>query len=227
MPRTRLLNQLADMIDAVDRPHPVRVGIDGPGASGKTTLANDLIEHLQSRNRPVIHASVDGFHNPPEIRYQQGRDSVTGYYHDSFNHHAITTSLLLPLGPTGDRNYTPARYDFRTESEVEPQTHTAPHNAVLLFEGVFVLRDELRDHFDFTCYVDVDFEETTRRAAHRDAEHFGSPHAVTQRYRTRYIPGQQLHLDSAQPHRRANVVIDNNNPHHPTLHINHTSQSLL
>ena len=169
MPRQTLLNQLADMIAAVDRPHPVRVGIDGPGASGKTTLADELVAHLQSRGRPVIRASVDGFHNPPEVRYQRGKDSVEGYYHDSFNHDAITESLLAPLGPDGSRTYTPARYDFRTESEVETQTHDAPDNAVLLFEGVFVLREELRGHFDFTCYVDVDFNETTRRAMDRDA----------------------------------------------------------
>lgn len=217
MPRIKIINQLADLIAAVDRPHPVRVGIDGPGASGKTTLADELVEPLQQRGRPVIRASIDGFHHPPAVRYQRGKDDVAGYYHDSFDHTGMRRVLLEPLGPGGDRNYRVAQYDFRTESPVDAPMQIAKTNAVLIFEGVFVLRPELREHFDYRVYVDVDFDETTRRAMRRDADHFGSPNAVQDRYVTRYVPGQRMHLDHAQPHRHAHAVIDNNDPQRPQI----------
>ena len=45
-------------------------------------LADELIEPLRARGRSVIRASIDGFHNPREIRHQQGRDCPKGYYED-------------------------------------------------------------------------------------------------------------------------------------------------
>ncbi len=48
--------------------------------------------------RPVIRASLDGFHNPSVVRYERGRLSPEGYYLDSFNYRALLDNLLLPLG---------------------------------------------------------------------------------------------------------------------------------
>ncbi len=217
MLRRKIIELLAERIAAIGLPHPVRVGIDGPGASGKTTLADELVAPLQRRGRPVIRASVDGFHHPSAVRYRRGRDDVAGYYHDSFDHAAMRRALLEPLGPGGDLKYRAAQYDFRTESPVDAPIESADPGAVLVFEGVFVLRPELRGHFDYRVYVDVDFDETTRRAMRRDADHFGSADAVHERYTTRYVPGQRMHLDHAQPHRHAHAVIDNNDPQRPKI----------
>ena len=40
MSRNQVLDQLADIVVAIERPHPVRVAVDGVDAAGKTTLAN-------------------------------------------------------------------------------------------------------------------------------------------------------------------------------------------
>src|SRR5687768_8892138 len=84
MNRPALLEALADRIAAVVRPHPLRVAIDGVDGVGKTTLANELVDPLRRRGRPVIRASIDGFHNPRSVRYRLGRSSPEGYYKDSF-----------------------------------------------------------------------------------------------------------------------------------------------
>lgn len=68
MKRSELLNELASRIVAIERPHPARVGIDGVDAAGKTTLANELVPFIEDRGRPVIRASIDGFHNPAKVR---------------------------------------------------------------------------------------------------------------------------------------------------------------
>ena len=64
------------------------------------------------------------------------------------------------------------------------------------------------------------FTETQRRAAIRDAELFGSEAAVLDRYAVRYVPGQRLYFRQAHPQASANVVVDNEDPDHPSLQLN-------
>ena len=79
-------NAIANRLAAIKLPHPLRVGIDGVSASGKTVLADELAVVLQKMNREVIRTGIDGFHNPPEIRHRRGSMSVEGYVEDSFDY---------------------------------------------------------------------------------------------------------------------------------------------
>jgi uridine kinase len=100
---------------------------------------------------------------------------------------------------------------------VAASTRTAAPDSILLFDGVFLLRPELADLWDFSIFVDVSFEETRRRAAERDATRFGSPEATLRRYAARYVPGQQLYFAEARPQEAADVVVENADFDHPTL----------
>jgi uridine kinase len=167
--RTELIDYLAHRIIQIQKGHPLRVAIDGPDAAGKTTLAQELISPLQARGRPVIRASIDGFHNPARIRRKLGSTSPEGYYHHSFNYRALIDGLLSPLGPGGSRQYILAVFDYRADSAVEASAVEADVNAVLLFDGVFLLRPDLIEYWDFTIFVEADFDTTVRRAERRDA----------------------------------------------------------
>jgi uridine kinase len=217
MERARVISGLASRILRVERPHPVRVAVDGPDAAGKTTLAQELAAPIRARGRPVIRASVDGFHNPAALRHRRGARSPEGYYRDSFDYRALTESLLIPLGPGGSRRYRVAVFDHRTDSNVEAPVQLAEENAVLLFDGVFLLRPELAGHWDFTVFVDASFETTLARAEERDAASFGGVEEVRRRYAQRYIPGQRLYLSEARPKERADVVVDNNDARNPRI----------
>ena len=215
MQRPQLLENLTGRIAEIRLPHPVRVAIDGVDAAGKTTLAEELVPLLQAHGRPVIRASIDGFHNPAHIRYQRGPTSPEGYYRDSFNYEALTELLLSPLGPDGTRRYWSAAFNHRTDSEVQISLETAEPHAVLIFDGVFLLRQELRGHWDFTIFVEAAFEVTLERAMQRDRSLFGSPEEVRRRYEQRYIPGQRLYFEECQPKERAMLTVDNNAPLFP------------
>ena len=217
MERSRLVDYLAGRIQRVERPHPVRVAVDGPDAAGKTTLAQELVAPLQARGRPVIRASIDGFHNPAGVRHRRGRTSPEGYYYDSFNYGALAESLLAPLGPGGSRRYVSEVFDYQADACVRAPAREAEVNAVLLFDGVFLLRPELAAHWDFTIFVDAAFEITLARAERRDAAMFGGVEEVRGLYRRRYIPGQKLYLAEARPKERAEVIVDNNDPLHPSV----------
>jgi len=217
--RAALLTRLADLIVQVRRPHPVRVAIDGMAAAGKTFLADELMIPIQRRGRPVIRASVDEFHRPRAERYRRGANSPQGYYYDAFDYAAVRNALLLPLGPGGSRRYRLATFDFRADAPVVAPPRAAPDDAVLLCDGVFLLRSELDDCWDFRILVQVDDEVAVRRACQRDQHLFGEGDVVAARYWERYVPAQRIYLETVRPRERADVVVDNDDPLHPKMSI--------
>lgn len=208
--RQQALEQLAALILTRKAAHPLRVAIDGVDGAGKTFLADELITPI-APFRPVIRASIDRFHYPREYRYRQGVDSPAGYYQDSFDNQALIDLLLHPLGPEGNRIYQTGKYNYRENAALDEPSHTAPINAVLLFDGVFLLRPELVAYWDFRIFVDADFQVSVPRAVQRDLRNGAGDNeaALLQRYQTRYVPGQQLYFQQAQPRQHADVVWEN------------------
>jgi uridine kinase len=220
MDRVEAIEVLVEMIGGLDLGRPVRVGIDGLSCAGKTVLADELVAPLEGVGRQVIRASLDGFHNPRAVRHRQGRDCPQGYYEDSFDYAGVVSNVLAPLGPEGDRRYCAAQFDFRTDSPVACEWALAGEEAVLIFEGVMLLRPELLPHWDFTVYVDADAEVVLERAFARDGGRLGAEAGTRAAYEGRYLPAQELYNASACPLARAHVVLENNNPAHPELIVN-------
>jgi uridine kinase len=215
--RDAVLAIVCERILAVRRPHPVRVAVDGVDGAGKTTLADELAPLIERRGRPVVRASVDGFHRPRAERLRRGAESADGYFEDSFDYAALRAALLEPLGPGGDRRYRTAVFDFRSDVPREGGTGLAPADAILLFDGVFLLRPKLNDLWDFRIFVEADFEETLRRALARDVELFGSVEATRRRYERRYIPGQRIYLGAVAPRELADLVLLNDDARRPVI----------
>ncbi len=217
MTRRQVLEQLADLIVGVSKPHPVRVAIDGVDAAGKTTLANELVAPVESRGRPVIRATIDGFHRPRGERYRRGQTSPVGYYNDSFDYESVRNELLEPLGPGGSMRYRTATFDYHLDDFIDEQPQTASPDSVLLFDGIFLLRSELNDLWDFRIFLQTDFDVALKRAIERDAMLRGSEDRIRERYAKRYAPGQRIYLDRVRPQRIADVLVDNNDPDNPAV----------
>ena len=84
---------------------------------------------------------------------------------------------------------------------------TAEPDAILLLDGVFLMRPELNDLWDFRIFLEIGFEVSLERAVRRNAEGIASEEALRERYEKRYIPGQRLYLDSVKPREIADLVI--------------------
>ncbi|TCO34248.1 uridine kinase [Kribbella steppae] len=218
--RAETLAELAELVLAVDRPHPVRVAIDGCSAAGKTTLADELAQVLRDRTeREVIRVGIDYFKRAVVLRTAYPVDSPEGYYLDTWDNQAIRDRLLIPLGPDGDRRYTAGLMDPSAQNALKTPTAVAAEDAVLLADGAFLQRPELDAYWDLRVYVDITFDEVLRRGIARDQHWMTSPEAAEHRYRTKYIPGERLYVDQIQPHLRAQIVLNNQNPTTPTLTI--------
>jgi uridine kinase len=100
-------------------------------------------------------------------------------------------------------------FDHIRDEPVDEPPQSVGEGAVLLFDGVFLLRPELAASWDLSIFLRVDPEVSLNRALERDIALFGSADAVEARYRRRYLPGQALYSERADPEGHADVLIDN------------------
>ena len=216
--REDALGRLAALVKQRLKHGTLRVAIDGIDAAGKTTLADELAELLERADRPVLRASIDGFHHPASVRHIRNKEQPAySYYGDSFDYQTLRSVLLDPLRPGGEHIVRTRVFDFRIDLPVEKAPLRVQPGTVLLFDGVFLLRPELEGCWDLSVFVQVDPAISLRRASTRDMALFGTSGATERRYRERYLPGQELYLSLVQPDQRAEVLIDNNDPAAPIL----------
>lgn len=215
--RQAMVDRLAAHVAAVVRPHPVRVTVDGPDATGKTTLADELAARLAMTGREVIRASLDDFGRPRSMRYRAGRDSADGYYRDAFDLDGLVEHLLDPLGPGGTRRHRTAIFDLDRDVSLGTTPSTAAVDAILVVDGVFLLRPELVGGWDLRIELAVGLPTVRRRALDRDVPRLGSRDEVEARYRARYLPAQAAYLERDRPLEAADVVVENEDPVHPRL----------
>jgi uridine kinase len=196
-------------IEASRLSHPLRVAIDGRTACGKTTLADEIADALRRRGRSVIRTSIDGFHRPKAERYARGRNSPEGYYFDARDLTAIRGLLLDPLGEGGDLRYRTAVFDLEADAPVKEEPRLASADDVLIVDGTFLQRRELRSAWDLAVYVDVPEALAATRGAQRDAERLGGPAAAAALYRERYQPAFLIYAQTCDPRVIADIVFDN------------------
>ncbi|MFI6068676.1 cytidylate kinase family protein [Micromonospora sp. NPDC051227] len=212
--RDELLGRVAEAVGSVTVAHPTRVAIDGPPAAGKTTLADELAVVLREQGRDVIRATIDDFLFPRTRRYPRGEYSAEGCYYDTHDYDALNRVLLDPLGPGGDRRFQPAVYDRNADAVLSPPVTAAPADAVLVFDGVFLLRPELIDRWDLRIFVSTALEMTVDRAVIRERR-VSTRADIERRWRDRYIPSQQLYFATARPTQHADIVVHNDEPQRP------------
>jgi uridine kinase len=200
---------------ALSRPDQrLLVAVDGVDGSGKTTFAETLVDQLRSYGRKAVVVHVDDFMNLTSIRHRKGRESPEGYVHDSYDYDSLTRYVLDPLSPDGDGWFRPGIVDRVGDvARQQPLEYSAP-GTVTIVEGLFLLRDELVNWWDYSIFLAVDTETSLARKSRRDGLVLDSTNPLTRRY----VEGQRAYLSSCRPHERATWVLDNTDrttPHLP------------
>lgn len=217
MLRDELISILAISVLELKTNHPIRVGISGITASGKTTIANELAKELQSRKKNVIRTSIDNFHHPKSIRYRQGKESAIGYYEDAHDYESFKEKLLIPLGPKGDLHFQTDSLDLERDEYVHPELQLASKDMILIVDGTFLFKKDLIDLYDYKIFVKTDFELARSRGAKREEKNFGSYEIAQDMFKNRYHAACKLYLEQHLPELHADVVVHNNNLKNPTL----------
>jgi uridine kinase len=177
------------------------IGIAGGSGSGKTTVAQEILQRV----------------GPDRIAYIQ-HDS---YYKDltglpptqrkevNFDHpNSLETELLIrhvEKLKAGQPIEVPV-YDFSTDSRTGETFMVQPHR-VIIVEGILIfVEPALRDLFDVKIFVDTDPDVRLIRRLQRDISERGrSVESVIKQYQSTVRP---MHLEFVEPSKRyADVII--------------------
>ena len=220
--RDRVLDEIADLVCAHGGPRTL-VGIDGRSGAGKSTFADELAVRLAARGLAAVRSTTDSFHRSRGERLSRGATSGDGYYLDSHQLDVIVDELLEPFAQ-GAANVRTAAFDEPSDTPVDTVVAVEPV-AVLVFDGLFLQRIELADHWDITVFLDADGRRDrewlsflldelpdgdSARAATLDAR-------LTRARWPRYRDGWRTYVDRVNPASAATLLVDNNDFGRPTL----------
>ena len=186
------LARAVEAIARLPRDRRTLVAVDGLDGAGKTTFADLLATRL---DRPVVRVREDDFLNPAAIRHARGRESPEGFFLDSYDLGALARELLDPFAAGGP--FRRRWHDVIADRAVLGADEHAPAGALLLLDGLFLHRDELRDRWDLSILLQVAPELAAARLRERE----GKPN------RPRYILGLQRYFSECEPASRASLVL--------------------
>jgi uridine kinase len=204
-----LLGELRAELRQHHRRGRLLVAVDGRDGAGKTLFADALADVLREDGSTVFRASADDFHRPRAERYARGRASAEGHYRDSYDNDALLERLLRPF--RAGAPFVTAAHDLDQDRRIEAAADVAPADAVLLVDGLFLLRPELRDVWNWSVWLDVPLDVAFLRMAERD----GSDPNPLATSNARYRDGFELYLKDGDPRGRASVIVDNTDSAHP------------
>ena len=190
----------------VPRDRSVLVAITGIDASGKGYVTARLEAALADRGVKVARIGIDGWLNLPGVRFGS-TDPGGHFYRHAFRFDALFADLVLPLR---DRRSIRLEADFAEETATAYRRHVYDFQDVdvILLEGIFLLKRELRSAYDLSVFLDCTFETALDRAIARSQE--GLPPAETiAAYRAIYFPAQEVHFERDAPRRAATLVVPN------------------
>lgn len=201
----------------------VLVGVDGRSGVGKSTFADELAEVLRERGHVVLRSTTDSFHRPRDERSKRGTASAEGYFLDSHQLDRIVNDLLIPFRQGADEVLI-AAFDEPSDTPAQ-RTIGVTRRAMLLFDGLFLHRQEFETMWDDSVYLDADerldaewlhflLDDLPTGPSERAAE---LDHRLGVARWPRYRHGWSSYVDSVAPRRLATLVVDNSDLAHPRL----------
>jgi uridine kinase len=183
------------------QPATLTIGIAGGSGSGKTTVAQEILERVGADR--IAFLQHDSYYKdlsglPPAQRAEL-----------NFDHpNSLETGLLIEhiLALQGGKSVEVPIYDFSIHSRTA-QTFTVAPKRVIIVEGILIFVDAgLRELFNLKIFVDTDPDIRFIRRLQRDISERGrSTQSVIKQYQATVRP---MHLEFVEPSKRyADVII--------------------
>jgi uridine kinase len=184
-----------------DKPTPIVIGIAGGTGSGKTTVANGILNRV-GKDR-IAYLPHDAYYRDlHDLPYEQ-RAAINFDHPDSLESELMIKHVLqLKQWKSVDIPI----YDFSIHTRTDKTIHVQAH-PVIIVEGILIFAEpELRKIFDVKIFVDTDPDIRFIRRLERDiAERGRTTDMVIHQYLSTVRP---MHLDFVEPSKRyADVII--------------------
>lgn len=188
------------------RTEPLVVGIAGGTCSGKSTLAQRLVEAL-GRDRAVWILQDSYYRHRPDLTLEER--AAVNYDHPE----ALEFSLLLKhlKELRARREVQVPDYDFATHLR-HPESRRVLPSPVIVVDGILLFHlPELRQHFDLRAFVHADPEVRFARRMQRDIQERGrTPASVIDQWHKTVDPMHRSFVEPSRAH--AHVCLDGEAP---------------
>ena len=148
------------------------IGIAGETASGKSTIAFDIIETVQNFANEYLIENVitrintdDYYFDRSDIVKKAGSFAEFAKHYDLDVPEALELELMkrhIKTLLSGKQVYLP-EYDMSGTAIRRDDVKLAHPSKIIISEGLFTLTDKVADAFDFKIYVDVSFKTQKER----------------------------------------------------------------
>ena len=185
----------------MEHPDPLVIGIAGGSGSGKTTVAQGILQRVGPDRIAFI--QHDSYYKDLSGLPPTQRSEI------NFDHpNSLETELLIKhIASLRDgKSVEVPIYDFSTDRRTD-KTFTVQSHRVVLVEGILIFAEpELRKMFDVKIFVDTDSDLRFIRRLERDIHERGrTTESVIQQYQSTVRP---MHLEFVEPSKRyADVII--------------------
>ncbi|WP_085369333.1 hypothetical protein [Leifsonia sp. NCR5] len=141
-PRVLFLRELVGEVTRSYGHGRTMVAVDG--VTDTAPFADDLAEVFREAGYDTFRASMTDFHRPRADRTRLGPESALDYYRGSFDYVTFRRVLIDPFRMAGSTGFQTAAFDERRDVPMESRWETSGQDAVLVVDGEFLLRPELR-----------------------------------------------------------------------------------
>ena len=186
---------------------PVIITIAGGSGSGKTTVAQKIMNKFKGQN--IILIKLDDYYKRLDDMTYEERTKVNYDHPNSIDFDLFYYQLNSLVNGIGVDKPT---YDFTIHNRSEIIEHINPAN-IILIEGILVLQDErIRNLSDIKVYVDTDSDLRFIRRLKRDTEERGrSVESVINQYLSTVRPMHEAFVERTKKY--ADVIIPNDKNH--------------
>jgi uridine kinase len=182
------------------------VAISGIDGSGKGTLAKAIDRDLSRAGLRVAVIGLDPWHRPKRERFSD-RDPPGHFYSAAFRFDDLFSTLVDPLRQHRSVETTASLLDLATDRSYEHRFELRDIDVILL-EGIFLLKRELRARYDLSIWIDCTFDVALARALERNQEG-QSREELTRDYDQIYFAAQRIHFLRDDPRGFADLVVNN------------------
>lgn len=180
---------------------PLVIGVAGGTGSGKTTIANVILERVGPER--VAYLPHDAYYKDLSGLPEKQRKAVNFDHPNSLDNQLMSEHIQALK--RGETIYLPV-YDFTTDSRTK-ETIAVDPQPVIIVEGILIFAEpDLRDEMDIKIFVDTDADVRFIRRLQRDIEERGrTVESVIHQYQSTVRP---MHLEFVEPSKRyADVII--------------------
>jgi uridine kinase len=174
------------------------VAVDGRHGAGQKEFSDGLAQALQATGAKVYRASIDDFFRPRSDRERAGLLDGGAHYREAYDYSLLRRVLVDPFHTGGSTGFVLTGFDeVRDQPVFQPKWMSTGPDAILVIDGVFLLRRELAGLWNYTIWLSTPLLDSEDEGVARDSA------------------ADEIYLKEANPSEKATTIIDNQDPEHP------------